>query len=191
MLKTFLFSALMFVSLMASGQFSKIFHQVDIENSSITWLGKKVVGQHEGTIKLQSAEFTHDDKGNITGGTFVMDMKSITCTDLTGGKAEKLVGHLASADFFDVENHPTATLQLTELNSDGFGFFEYNGNLTIKGITQPIYFVTEFKEGYATANIKIERTQYDIKYGSATFFDNLQDKAIDNEFDLTVSLKLK
>lgn len=162
---------------------------LNIEESVIVWKGYKVLGSHEGTIKLKSGALDIDLEGNLTGGSFVIDMGSIANTDMDGQGAEKLVGHLKSDDFFGVENHPTANFQIKEVVSRGTaGSYKIVGDLTIKGITKEIKFNAMLNEGKATAEIKIDRSEFDIRYGSGSFFDNLGDKTIYDEFDLIVNL---
>jgi len=161
---------------------------VNIEKSTITWLGKKVTGQHEGTIKLESGTLNFDGKQFI-GGNFVIDMTTITVTDLEGKGKTKLEGHLKSDDFFGVDNHKKASLTITETKLQKDDSYAVTGDLTIKGQTHPITFAMNINGNTATAQVKIDRTKYGIRYGSASFFDNLKDKAIYDEFDLNVNLK--
>jgi polyisoprenoid-binding protein YceI len=118
-----------------------------------------------------------------------MDMTSITCEDLDNAEYNaKLVGHLKSDDFFSVANHPTAKLEITKVIPGENGQIQVVGKLTIKGITNDIEFIV--KESYsngtykATGSMKVNRTLYDIKYGSGSFFDGLGDKMIYDEFTL-------
>lgn len=168
---------------------------VDVKASSITWKGYKVTGEHTGKVSLKSADLTMSGDV-ITGGTFVIDMGSITCTDLQGDMAGKLVGHLKSDDFFGVEKFPTATLKITKsIATDSKGGYRMVGDLTIKGTTKPVKFNALVKnEGgkkVAVADIKIDRSEYDVRYGSGSFFDSLGDKTIYDEFDLNVRIALK
>ena len=170
--------------------------EVDIEKSTITWVGKKVTGKHDGTIKLKEANLEMED-GMLSGGSFVIDMTSMENNDMAGKDgAVKLMGHLKSADFFNVEEHPTATLVITDVVHRGTeGSYKVIGDLTIKGITKPIKFNTQISEEggmkVATADITVDRSEYDVRYGSGSFFDNLGDKTIYDEFDLQVKLALK
>jgi len=165
--------------------------EVDLAASSVTWLGKKVVGEHSGTINLKSANLEFKNH-KLTGGQFVMDMTTIACTDLEGEWAQKLVGHLSNEDFFEVNNHATSELKITEVrNTKLADNYSITGDLTIKGITHPIQFNAMVSAHSAKATIKIDRTKYGIKYGSGSFFDDLGDKTIDNEFTLTINLVLK
>ena len=160
---------------------------VDTKESIINWVGHKVTGQHEGTITLQqgSLEF---DANQLTGGNFVMDMTTINTTDLEGEYKNKLDGHLKADDFFGVENHKTASLVFNSVTKNG-ETYSVVGDLTIKNITNEISFELAVSENTASTTFQVDRTKYGIKYGSASFFDGLKDKAIYNEFDLTVSLK--
>lgn len=162
---------------------------VNLSESNIHWVGKKVTGQHEGNITLKSGMLTMQE-GALTGGTFVVDMNSMTCTDLEGTSADNLIGHLKSDDFFGVETHPEAQLNITTVEDKGNGVYGVTGDFTIKGITHPASFDMTINDGRATANVIIDRSKYDIRYGSNTFFDNLGNKAIYNDFELAVTLKL-
>jgi polyisoprenoid-binding protein YceI len=159
---------------------------VNVETSKVNWKGYKVTGQHEGTIDLKSGKLMFDGE-TLTGGSFVMDMTSINTTDLEGEYKGKLDGHLKSADFFGVEKHPTATMEFLNVSGKD-GSYKVKANLTIKETTKPVEFSMTVKGNTATANVEIDRTEYDIKYGSSSFFDDLKDKAIYDNFDLNVSL---
>ncbi len=166
-------------------------YNVDTSASSIVWTGKKVTGEHTGNISVANGNLEMD--GNkVTGGSFEIDMSSITCTDLSGGTAEKLLGHLKSDDFFGVANHGTANLKITKAVWQGENNYKITGDLTIKGTTKEIKFPATIAEdgGKVTANatIVVDRTEYDIRYGSGSFFDNLGDKTIYDDFTLEVSL---
>jgi len=162
--------------------------KVDTKSSFIDWTGKKVVGSHEGTIKLSEGELVFT-AGKLTGGTFTIDMTSMENTDMKGGGAKKLMGHLHSDDFFGTADHPTSKLTITKVTPTSAGY-DITGDLTIKGITKPISFSATAGQYLANADITVDRTAYDIKYGSGSFFDNLGDKAIDNNFTLKVNLVL-
>jgi polyisoprenoid-binding protein YceI len=161
--------------------------QVNTDQSVINWIGYKVTGQHEGTITLREGVLEFKN-AQLTGGNFVMDMTSINTTDLEGDYKNKLDGHLKASDFFGVKKHPKATLVFTSVTKNETNY-SVVGDLTIKGITNKIAFDLEVSENTATTSLKIDRTKYGIKYGSASFFDGLKDKAIYDEFDLKVNLK--
>jgi polyisoprenoid-binding protein YceI len=166
--------------------------KVDVAQSIIQWKGYKVTGSHEGTIQLKDGRFDYVN-GLLTGGEFTIDMATINCTDLEGEWKGKLEGHLKSADFFGVEKFPAATFKITKVTAKGTpGDYKIVGNLTIKGITKEIRFYANVAETdkarIATADIKIDRTDFDVQYGSGSFFDALGDKTIYDEFDLNVKI---
>lgn len=161
---------------------------VNAEKSTVSWKAYKVTGSHYGEVELQSGALVFED-GALTGGEFVVDMTSLIATDLEGDSKAKLEGHLKSDDFFGVANHPTSKLIFTEVKSTGKNSYEVTGDLTIKGITKPVTFDVSVYGSKATATLKVDRAQYDVRYGSGSFFDNLGDKTIYDEFDLVVDLE--
>jgi polyisoprenoid-binding protein YceI len=173
-------------------------YKVQPQLSTLGWTGKKVGGQHSGTIGIK--EGTVQVKGSqLVGGTFTVDMTSLKNTDLTDADYNaKLVGHLKSDDFFGVEKNPTATFVITSikaLKGDATGNnATITGNLTIKGKTNPLSFPAKVgvKNGVAAASgtASIDRSKYDVKYGS-TFFGAAADKAIDDVFTLSFNVIAK
>jgi polyisoprenoid-binding protein YceI len=163
--------------------------KVNTSTSTINWVGKKVTGAHEGTINLKDGALVFKGK-KLVGGTFVVDMTSMIVTDLKAGQGkEKLEGHLKADDFFGSDKFETATLVFKKLVTKAPNVYTVTGDLTIKGITKPVTFDLATTTNTATANVKIDRTKYDIKYGSGSFFDSLGDKAINDNFDLAIALK--
>jgi polyisoprenoid-binding protein YceI len=155
--------------------------------SSVAWLAKKVTGEHNGTVGI-SAGALNVDGNKLIGGNFTIDLKSIKDLDITDpGYNQKFIGHITSGDFFEVEKFPTATFVITKVAGN-----QVTGNLTVKGITKSITFPAEIavKGGKvsAKANITIDRTDFNIRYGSKKFFESIGDKAIYDDFALTVSL---
>ena len=162
--------------------------EIKTDNSTVTWKGYKVTGSHYGTVALKSGHLVFDE-GKLTGGEFVVDMTTIVTDDLEGEYKGKLEGHLKSDDFFGVEKFPTSKLVFTNVKSTGKNSYEVTGDLTVKGKTAPVTFEMSIYGNKATANVKIDRTIYDIRYGSTAFFDDLKDKAIYDEFDLVTDLE--
>jgi polyisoprenoid-binding protein YceI len=162
---------------------------VKVETSSIQWKAKKVVGSHEGNILLQSGELMYED-GDLVGGNFIMDMNSLVCTDLSGEYKGKLEGHLKSEDFFSVNTYSTASLVITEVEKVNSKKHNITADLTIKGITKPISFEANAEKNKFQTKIQIDRTQFDVKYGSGSFFEGLGDNMIYDEFELTVILEI-
>ena len=159
-------------------------YTVDIAKSKIEWTAYKVTGKHSGELKIASGNLNAN--GNtLTGGLFVMDMKSMSNTDLDAANGQKLLGHLKSDDFFSTDKNPTSKFEIS-----------VKGKLTIKGITNEISFPASIKQKgnfiVAVANsVKIDRTKFDIKYGSKSFFASIGDKAIADDFELNINLIAK
>ena len=161
--------------------------KVNITKSSINWKGEKVLGAHYGTIKFQEGWIEMNDEG-ITSGNFVVDMTSMVVTDLEGESKGKLEGHLKSDDFFGVKNHPTASLKINSSTKIKNGY-KVKGDITIKGTTEPISFkLVKNSDNTHSAKLVINRTKFGIRYGSGSFFDNLGDKTINDNFELDVKL---
>lgn len=161
---------------------------VKTDASSVMWKAYKVTGSHTGLVDLTEGNLMFDGT-TLVGGNFTVDMTSLISTDLEGDSKGKLEGHLKSDDFFGVANHPTSTLVFTNVKSTGKNSYEVTGDLTIKGITKPITFDVSIYGNKATATAKIDRAEYNVRYGSGSFFDNLGDKTIYDEFDLVVDLQ--
>jgi len=159
----------------------------DTTNSKLLWLGEKVTGQHTGTIKLKSGWLTWQDN-KIISGEFNIDMKSLKDTE----DNKMLQSHLKSDDFFGVVKYPVAKLVITGSTPFDKGTGVVQGTLTIKDITNPIEFKAAIQKKddgtWFFASITVDRTKYNIRYGSGSFFDNLGDKTIYDEFKLKVNL---
>ena len=165
---------------------------VDKGASTVKWEAKKVTGQHNGTIAFANGSI-EATKAAITGGTLVIDMKSIADVDLTdAGYNKKLIGHLSSEDFFSVDKFPEATLLVKKAIAVSGDDYKISGDLTIKGVTNPIEFNAKVKqigdklnaEGIMTVN----RAKFGVKYGSSSFFQGLGDKVIYDDFTLAFSI---
>lgn len=172
--------------------------KIDTAASSIDWKGTKKVGSsHVGNIKVQSGEITFE-KDMIKSGQIVVDMKTITNTDVKDeGFNKKLVGHLSNEDFFNVPKFPTSSFKILSATAGkNKNELVIKGELTMIGQTQPIEFPAMIKvdKGVATgkATVKIDRTKWGLKYGSGNFFKELAgDKIINDEFELTLNLTAK
>lgn len=167
--------------------------KVDTDSSQIAWVGKKVTGQHNGTVNIKEGALEMEN-GQVTGGSFTIDMTTINVLDLEGEYKDKLMGHLRSDDFFSVEDHKTAKFTITSIDkseaTDATHFVA--GDLTIKGITNKITFpanvTVENGKANAKASFALDRTKWNVKYGSGSFFDGLGDKMIYDDFELTINL---
>ena len=168
-------------------------YKVNTENSIIEWKGFKPTGTHNGTISIKDGKLDLND-GSIESGSFNIDMNSIVVTDIPAEdeKNAKLRGHLTSPDFFNVEAHPTSTFEVTGIETvDGKTML--SGNLTIKEKTNNISFpvTTEVKDDMVmltSETFSIDRSKWNVEYGSKSFFDNLGDKFINDDIEMKVNL---
>jgi polyisoprenoid-binding protein YceI len=162
----------------------------DTTKTTLLWLGEKVTGQHTGTIKLQSGWLNWQDN-KIVSGEFNIDMASLKESE----NNKMLIGHLKSDDFFGAVKYPVAKLKISGSTPFDKGTGMVSGTLTVKDITNPIEFKASMQKKddgtWFFANISIDRTKYNIRYGSGSFFDNLGDKTIFDEFKVKVSLLVK
>ena len=158
--------------------------------SNIDWIGRKVTGSHNGTIAIKKGTLSLTD-GKLSDGAFAIDTTSIKILDVTDPATNaQFAGHLASDDFFSIEKYPEANMEISSVSGD-----EIHGNLTIKGITQPVSFTAAINTNddtlTATGKIVIDRTKYDMKFRSGNFFQNLGDNLIYNDFDLNINITAK
>ncbi len=170
-------------------------YTVDLANSKVEWIGKKVTGQHNGTVDISSGQLSAKN-GDLDAGKFEIDFNTIKVLDLEDAESNaKLTGHLKSDDFFSVEKFPKGTFEITnveKVSDDKGNNYKVNGNLTIKGITKNISFpanvnVTPDKVT-ATADFNIDRTEWEVKYGSGKFFEGLGDNMIDDDFNIKFNI---
>lgn len=183
-LKSLTFAFLVMLGTSLSAQTKKI----NTATSKITWLAKKIGGQHSGTVNLKEGALVFKNN-KVAGGSFTVDMTSLTATDLSGEYQTKLNNHLKAEDFFNTAKFNTASLKFTKIVSKGNGNYTVVANLTIKGITNPITFNLATTAKSASTTLMVDRTKYDIKYASKSFFESIGDKAIDDEFELKVNLQ--
>lgn len=167
-------------------------YKIDPKTTTLTWTGEKLTGKHYGKISIQSGTLDWDN-GGITGGSVLIDMNTMTCEDISDAtRKNKLIGHLKSDDFFSVAKYPTSQLAIKKSIKTGNKLMII-GDLTIKGITKTIEFMAEVKVAgktlNATAKIIVNRANFNVRYGSQSFFDDLGDKAIYDDFVLDINLK--
>jgi len=166
--------------------------KVDTKASTLTWTGKKFTGQHTGNIQLASGELSTEGKV-VKQGNFDIDLTSLTVTDIKDpGSNAKLVGHLKNDDFFGVEQFPKASFVISSITPKAGDEYTVKGKLTIKGITNDIEFPAVIKNDgkniNATAKIVVDRSKYNVKFKSPSFFENLGDGVIYDEFELGLNL---
>ena len=161
---------------------------INLESSFIKWTGEKITGEtHYGTLKFISGklDFSSD---KINGGEFVVDMNSLSVDDLTGRGKASLEGHLISDDFFSIEKHNPASLVILSAKKEPNGSYRAKGNLKIKGITNEVVILFTPGSEKMTAKLIFDRSKFNVRYGSDSFFDNLGNRLILNDVVLEVSL---
>lgn len=193
-MKNFLLVSILLMGLNLSSQV-----QMDLSKSSIKWIGKEITTkEHFGALKFSKAqlEFNGDV---LTGGEFTVDMTTLDVQDLSGGGKQRLEGHLRSDDFFSVNKHQTSYLKINEvlppelsrIEADN-NSFEVSGELTIKGITHPIVFtIKPVSDQSYVADLTFDRSDYNVRFRSGSFFENLGDKLILDDIKLEVTLVKK
>ncbi|MGB3468723.1 MAG: YceI family protein [Cyclobacteriaceae bacterium] len=165
--------------------------QIDTERSTVKWGGSSLVYfyGHNGTVAIQSGVLVTDGK-RITSGSITIDMETIRNTD--GDYNQDLVDHLKDPDFFDVANYKTANLEIKNIAYQDDESMECEGILTIKDISQPIKWKASQQETSSgmifSSKLKIDRSRWDIKYKSKSFFDNLGDEAISDVITFNVKI---
>ncbi|WP_147678569.1 YceI family protein [Algibacter pacificus] len=169
-------------------------YPVDLAASSIAWTGFKPTGSHNGTISIEEG-MLNVSNGKVVGGSFIIDMKSIKVLDIPADdKAHaKLYNHLTNADFFDVEKYPNAIFTITEVKEVA-GKTMLSGNLTLKDVKNNVTFPVTIanQDGATTITsevFSIDRTKWNVQYGSKSIFDNLGDKFINDDIELKITVK--
>ena len=163
--------------------------KIDTSKSTIKWIGEYTFyfGGHDGFIKIKEGHFIKNGD-SITGGTFIIDMNSITNTDIKHEKGNKsLVDHLKNSDFFDVKKYPLAKINITNVKYFDDESMRIKANLTLKGITKPIKFnaIPNYKNKSLTTKFKIDRRAWNVNYKS-----KMKDGAISDAIGFEVTLKL-
>jgi len=171
-------------------------YTIDVDNSLLFWQGSKPTGKHEGSIKVLSGEI-RTDGNELTKAVIEMDMNSIQADNMAEEDKANLEGHLKNEDFFDVGNFPTAKFEmtkLTKLENDPTGVTHLiYGNMTIKDVTKNIGVKASIKTGdnliaIKIPSFKIDRSEFNVKYKSKKFFDNLKDNFIHDEIGLSIQI---
>lgn len=175
---------------MSQALYSQENFSVNVDNSTLNWKGYKPTGTHNGTITLASGNiFLKNNK--ITGGNFVADMSTIKESE----DNSKLENHLKSEDFFEIVVFPIAKFEITEITNKGEKI-QVTGNITIKGITKQIAFpaallVNEDSLVLTSDTFQINRADFNVKFKSKSFFNDLKDKFVNDEFDFQVTIIAK
>lgn len=167
---------------------------MDNDNSSIKWTGRELsTKSHYGSLQMKNGSLTVNTDGTVNG-IIKIDMTTIDCEDLQGRSKASLERHLRSDDFFSVESHPIATLTFKSEGGIGAGNkLAFNGDLEIKGISHPISFESEVKsvdpKVTALVDMTFDRSKYNVRFRSGTFFQNLGDKLIYDDIEISVDIR--
>ncbi len=168
-------------------------YSVVVDRTELSWIGKEISTKiHTGTLNLSNGTIQIIDENTINGN-ITIDMSSINVTDLQGRAKEMLEGHLRSADFFEVENYPNATLNFKSKSYNKLkNLIDFEGQLTIKDISNPIFFSATLIESSpylkAKSILSFDRSKYNVRFRSGSFFENLGDKLILDDIDINIVL---
>ena len=164
--------------------------------SDVHWWGYKIAkseaSSHDGTLNVKSGEIKM--KGNqVVGGTFVLDMTSINSTDLTGEYQTKLNNHLKNGDFFEVEKYPTATYKITSVKKNASKDYNFvvNGNLTVKGKTNPVSFPAKITAKNGVVTLESDKFSFDRQKFDVAYKSTMQDVLVKDDVDLKVKISVK
>ena len=169
-------------------------HSILYDYSNLTWKGQKITGSsHTGNLRFKSSKIKIDKEG-VVSGNLIIDMNTMTCTDIENSKYNKyLVDHLKNDDFFSTDKFPQSKIKFQSKKRTE-NMIEFDGTLTIKNISNPISFTANLYESdgkiLASSDLVFDRSKFDIRYGSGTFFENLGDDLILDEINIQVNLAI-
>jgi polyisoprenoid-binding protein YceI/rhodanese-related sulfurtransferase len=172
--------------------------EVDLTESRVEWVGRNLLNKHYGAIALKSGTLQFN-QGELRGGEFVFDMPAIVCHDLSGDQLhDVLIAHLRSDDFFDVEVYPESRFVITSTEpvsqaTPGSPTLKVRGELTLKGVTLPVEFLatagmTPEGKAAAQASLTIDRTLWNVIYGSGKYFRNLGGHLVNDMIELQLRI---
>jgi len=159
----------------------------------VNWLSSKPGGEHNGTVKLSGGTVVFKN-GELTGGSFTIDLNSIVNLDLEAETwNQKLVDHLKSEDFFYVEKFPVVTFTINSVEKKNTNSYKLTGDLNMRGVTKSITFhatvtVEDNVVKATTPKIILDRTQWKIETMSKSVFADLKDKYVDDEMQIEIDL---
>ncbi|MAU64237.1 MAG: lipid-binding protein [Flavobacteriaceae bacterium] len=163
--------------------------ELNVDNSTLKWTGKKITTEsHWGSLKFKNGSVVFSN-GIIKSGKFIVDMTTINVEDIQGRGKARLEGHLKGDQFFSVENHNEASLEINSSTKNADGL-KVSGVLTIKGIASNVEFVMILDEAANSWNSKLtfDRAKHNVRFRSGSFFENLGDKLILDDIDLEATL---
>ena len=172
--------------------------EIDVAESRVEWVGRNLLNKHYGRIALKSGKLRFD-QGHLVGGEFTLDMRALTCQDLAGDPLhDVLIAHLMSHDFFDVELYPDARFVITATErvvgaTPGAPNLAVSGDLTLKGVSRALEFVASAgltTEGKAAAQaaFAIDRTQWNVLYGSGKYFRHLAGHLVNDLIEIQLRI---
>lgn len=165
-------------------------YTMNVDQSLIQWQGSKATMAESGTVPFRSCTFQIQNS-QLISGSVVVEMNAIQATSVEGLAARNLSKHLRSEDFFNVSEFPTAAFIFERGRTDGRGNLLLQGKLNIKGISKPASAVLSFGSSdpvVASVNMVFNRADFDVRFGSGSFFDNLGDDLISDEVNLKMVL---
>lgn len=165
-------------------------YTVNIDQSIIEWVGRKAGMTEKGTVPLRACTFTVKE-GRLVDGSLVVEMNGIEATSQEGQAARELGQHLRSEDFFHVAEFPTAAYTITSTRTDGRGNLKLMGKLNVKGISKEVEALMSFASAdpvVASVNFVFDRADFDVRFGSGSFFDDLGDNLIADEVSMRMAL---
>lgn len=187
-LKHILFS---FAAILIAGgiSFAQTTVSLDKNSGTVEWEGSKIGGSRDGEIDIKAGSLKFTD-GKLSYLHIKFDMTSIVNHDIEDPEYnQKLVNRLKSDDFFSVDKYPVAEFKSTSVKVQGSGKYLVKGDMTIKGHTNPVEFVTTIdKKGNkftAKSTLVIDRSKYNVRYRSKSFFDNLGENFIYDDFKIS------
>jgi len=163
---------------------------MDVDQSRLEWQGRKATLSETGLIPIRTCTFSIEG-GRLTSGTMLVEMNGIQATSQKGQAARELGQHLRSADFFDVSTYPTAAYTITSSKTDGRGNLSVQGKLNIKGQTKEVEAMMTFASAdpvVVSVSLAFNRADFDVRFGSGSFFDNLGDDLISDEVNMRMAL---
>ena len=165
-------------------------YTMDKDKTVVQWSGTKVGTIEEGTVTLRSCTFSIDH-GILEKGEMVIEMNGIKATSQKGKAARELTEHLRSEDFFNVAQFPTASFVVSSTRADGMGSLLLSGALTIKGKTKEMDARIRFASTdpvIATLDFIFDRSDFDVRFGSGSFFEDLGDNLISDMVGIKMAL---
>jgi len=164
---------------------------LDTSLSKLKWTGTEITSKtHYGSLIFKSGTITMKNNKPVKG-EFVVDMTTLKNEDVPEAYRGRLEGHLKSDDFFSVEKFPKAVLKINSSSSLNSEKYNLEGDLTIKGITHPISLSITTMKNKWIANLTFDRSKYDVRFRSGTFFENLGDKLIYDDIIIESELIFK